>query len=100
MDLVERDAVELQPPCAGTLALFDDRRERRDRHDLAGHRHLGALVAECLAQNPLALAQAVHLGGVEQRDPEGEGAANDVMGRAGGVTVPVTPLARAELPSA
>ena len=81
VDLVERDAVQLQPSRTGALALLDHRRERRDRHDLAGHRDLGALVAERLAEDPLAFAQSVYLGGIEQRDSRGEGALDDVTRR-------------------
>jgi hypothetical protein len=92
VDLVERDAVQLQPSCAGTLALPDDRRKRRDRKDLARHRDVGTLVAECFAEDALALAQPVHLGRVEQRDAHGAGALHDVSRGTSGVVVAVTPL--------
>ena len=93
VDLVERDAVQLQPPRTGALALLDDRGERRDREDLAGHRDLGALVAERLAEDALALAEAVDLGRVEQRDAQRECALHDVAGGTRGVVVSVAPLA-------
>jgi hypothetical protein len=100
VDLVERNPVHLQPLRTGALALFDHRRERRDRKDLAGQRHCGTLIAECLAENALALAHRVYLGRIEQRDPQREGALHDVAGDTRGVVVPVAPLARAELPGA
>ena len=92
VDLVQRDAVELQPPCTGTLALPDHRGKRRDGKDLAGHRDVGTLVAECFAEDALALAQPVHLGRVEQRDAQGAGALHDVAGGARGVGVAVAPF--------
>ena len=58
VDLVERNAVHLQSPRTGALALFDHRGERRDRKDLAGQRNRGTLVAECLAEDALTLAHA------------------------------------------
>jgi hypothetical protein len=54
-----------------------------------------ARVAECFAENALALAESVHLGCIEQRDAQGERALHDVAGRARGVAVSVAPLARA-----
>ena len=92
MDLVERDAVELQPPCTGTLALPDHRGKRRDGKDLAGHRDVGTFVTECFAEDALALAQPVHLGRVEQRDAHGAGALHDVAGGTRGVVVAVAPF--------
>jgi hypothetical protein len=100
MDLVERDAVEPQPPRTGALALLDHGGEGRDREDLAGHRDLGALVAERLAEDPLAFAQPVYLGGVEQRHPQCPGAPHDVTCGTGGIAVSIAPLARSELPGA
>jgi hypothetical protein len=99
VNLVERDVLELQPPRAGALALFHHGRKRRDRKDLAGHRDLIALVAQCLAEDALALAEPVHLGGVEEVDAQGACAMDDVAGGAGGVTIAVAPLAGSELPS-
>ena len=64
-----------------------------NREDLGGHRHLGAFVAECLSENPFAFAQSVHLGGIEERDPQGTGTLDDVTGGAGGVGVAVAPFA-------
>ncbi|CKS92174.1 Uncharacterised protein [Mycobacterium tuberculosis] len=100
MDLIQRDTVQLQPPRTGALAVLDHRRKRRDREDLASHHHLGAVVAEGLPENTLAFAQAVDLGGIEQRDPQGACAFDNVAGGAGGVPVPISPFTRAELPSA
>ena len=71
---------ELQPPGAGPFTLFHHGRKRRNRKDLAGHRDLIALVAECLAEDPLALAQPVHLGGVEEVDAQCAGPMDDVAG--------------------
>jgi hypothetical protein len=93
VDLVERNAVDLQPPSTGALALFDHRGEGRDRKDLAGQRDRGTLVAECLAEDALTLAHRVHLGRIEQRDPQSQGALHDVASGTRGVAVPVTPFA-------
>src|SRR5258705_7104307 len=100
MNLVERDTVQLQPPRTRALALLDHRGERRDRHDLARYGNLGALVAECLAEDPLAFAKSVDLCGIEQGDSQGEGALHNITRGAGRVPVPVAPLPRAELPGA
>jgi len=100
VDLVERDPVELQPAGAGTLTLLDHGREGCDRHDLARHHHLGALVAERFAEDVLAPAEAVDLGRVEQGHAEGQRTLDDVGGRAGRVAAAVAPLAGAELPGA
>ena len=72
---------KLQPPGAGPFALLHHGGKRRDRKDLAGHRNLIALVAECVAEDPFALAQPVHLGGVEEGDAQRECAMDDVAGR-------------------
>src|SRR5207253_838128 len=48
----------------------------------------------------LGLAEAVHLGGVDEVDAEVEGAVHDVTGRVRGVIRAVGPLAGAELPAA
>jgi hypothetical protein len=91
--LVQRDSVQPEPLGAGALPLLDDRGKRGDGHDLAGHHDVGALVAQRLAQDPLAFAEPVYLGGVEQRDPQRTGPLHDVASGAGGVTVAVAPLA-------
>jgi len=93
VDLVERNAIDLQPLRAGALPLFDDRRKRRDRKDLAGQRDRGTLVAERLAQDALTLAHSIYLGRVEQRHPQVERALHDVTGDPPGIGVPVAPLA-------
>jgi hypothetical protein len=100
VNLVQRDVLELQPPRTRALALFHHDGKRRDRKDLAGHRDLVALVAQCLAEDSLALAESVHLRGVEERHTQGACAADDLARGAGGVTVAVAPLARSELPGA
>ena len=100
VDLIERDAVQLEPTRAGPCALPRDRRERRDGKDLARHHDIGPLRPERLAENAFAAARSVHLGGVEQGDTHGAGAGHDVASRTRGVLVAVTPLAGTELPRA
>jgi hypothetical protein len=100
VDLVQRNAVQLQPLRTAALTLFDHRWEWCNRKGLAGHRNLGARVSECLVEDALTLTHPVYLGRIEKRDPQIKGALHDVTGGTGGVTVPVAPLARAELPGA
>ena len=69
VNLVERNSLQLQPPRTGTLSLLDHRGERRDWEDLADYSNLGALVAESLPENALALARAIYFGRIEQRHP-------------------------------
>ena len=100
VDLVERDGLELQPAGATVGPPPGHRGEGRDREELAGHHDLGPTGPERLAQDPLAPAGAVDLGGVEEGDPELEGAGHDLAGGAPGVRVAVAPLAGPELPGA
>src|SRR6201999_2074750 len=80
VDLVERNAIDLQSLRTGTLALSDERRKRRDRKDLAGQRDRGTLVAERLAEDALTLAHPIYLSRIEQRHPQVESALHDVTG--------------------
>src|SRR6516225_7560562 len=89
VDLVERDAIEPQPSRTRALALLDHGGEGGHRENLAGHRYLGALVAERLAKDPLAFAESVYLGSIEQRHSQTPGALHDVTRGTGGVTVAV-----------
>ena len=100
VDLVQRDAAQLQPPGAGVCALLDHRGKRGDGKNLAGHRNLGARIAERIAEDALALTEPVNLRGIEQRDAECQRAMHDVAGGARRVGVAVAPFTRAELPGA
>ena len=73
-------------------AVANHRRERCDREDLAGHHDLRALLTECFAEDGLALAEPVDLGGIEQRHAQRTSAVHDVAGAAGRVGVAVAPF--------
>ncbi|EWT02068.1 hypothetical protein N865_07210 [Intrasporangium oryzae NRRL B-24470] len=96
--LVERDRPHAEPARARLRATPDDRRERGEREELARHDDPLAVVAERVGEDPLAPAEAVDLGRVEEGHPELAGPPHDVDRHAGGVAVAVSPLARSELP--
>ena len=99
--LVERDARQPQPPrAAAPSAAGRPAGTARPGRSCWRPRPRPRSSPERLAEDPLAAAEAVDLGGVEQRDAELAGAPDDVARGPVGVRVAVAPLARAELPGA
>src|SRR5262252_2188360 len=70
------------------------------RIELGGEKDVGAPAANSLADDPLRSAEAVHLGRVEEVDPEVERTPDDLTRGLLVVLTPVAPRGRAELPGA
>jgi hypothetical protein len=98
--LIQVKQARAQPAGAGHGALLYDRRQRQDREELRGQENRPPPPAECLPEDALAAPETIHLGGVEQRDAQVDRPADDVAGHRTGVTLPVSPLLRPELPCA
>ena len=78
MHLVERHAVQPEAAGAAGQPVAHHRRERGDGEHLAGDDDRGPLLAQRLAEDPLAAAEAVDLGGVEQGDAQLPGQAHEL----------------------
>ena len=100
VDLVQVQVAGAEPVRAGHRALLHHRGQRQHREDLGGQEHRVQVLAQGLAQDPLAAAEPVDLGGVEEGHAQVQGAPHDRVRLLLGVRVPVSPLPGAELPGA
>ena len=98
--LVEIEAVGPKPVRAGHSPLLNHRGDRHQRENLRRQEHRLPVLAKRLAQDPLAAPETVDLGGVEERDPQLECAADDRVRDLLGVLVAVSPVPGPELPGA
>jgi len=98
--LVQVEPADPEPVRAGHRALLHHRGDRQDREDLRGQEGRLPGLAQGLAQDPLAAAETVELGRVEQGHAQLQGPAHDGVCLLLGVGRPVAPVPGAELPGA
>ncbi len=100
MHLVKIEAAGAQPVRAGHRALLHHRRDRQHRQDLRGEEDTLPVLAQRLAQDPLAAPKPIDLRGVEQGDTQLQRPPHDGLCNLVGVAVAVSPFPGPELPGA